>query len=543
MEGTDVNGEWIIPGYRHIRVLGEGASGRVVQAEHLETGTPVAIKYLSRRLVEDEVFLSRFRDEARLLGDLSEPNLVRFYEYVEYPQGAAIVMELVDGVSLAALLELEGPTRPEAALTILKGSLLGLAAAHAAGVVHRDYKPGNVLVRGDGTSMLADFGVAVRAGDAAPAAGTPAYMPPEQWGDGPIGPASDVYAATAVFYECLTGERPYPARTIQQLALAHRTAEIPADRVPQALRGLVEHGLAKNPDDRPASARAFLGELEAVAFGAYGIGWEQRGRDQLKERAAMLALLFPLDGPVDTSATSVGLTELGDDERSAPGGHVMAAGSGRSRGGRKAGMAAAAAALGLLLLAGGTAAVIVGNSGSSSPLAEDTVSPSADPSTDPSGDPSADPSVSPTDSESPSPTPSPTTSSPAPTTSPTTVAGGPRPTPSTVRATRRPTRSATPKPPPFQVTGVSVSVGQPGRNGVGTFTVSVSTTGRPPGTVTLTVGSPNAQLISTPGPLGPGSGYSGSGTYSGSFCRDATINVTASPGGAAGSGSYNAPVC
>ena len=100
-----------------------------------------------------------------MLASLDDPHVVRLYEYVESPSGAAIVMELVDGVSLRQILARQGGTTPEAALVVLQGSLLGLAAAHARGVVHRDYKPDNVLVDGDGASKLTDFGIAARTGD------------------------------------------------------------------------------------------------------------------------------------------------------------------------------------------------------------------------------------------------------------------------------------------------------------------------------------------------------------------------------------------
>ena len=106
-----------------------------------------------------------FRGEARVLASLEDPNVVRLYEYVESPSGAAIVMELVDGVSVREILSRQGATTAEAALVVLQGSLLGLAAAHARGVVHRDYKPENVLVNGYGVSKLTDFGIAARAGD------------------------------------------------------------------------------------------------------------------------------------------------------------------------------------------------------------------------------------------------------------------------------------------------------------------------------------------------------------------------------------------
>ena len=155
---------WTVPGYTEVRELGRGGSGRVILSTHDETGTPVAIKYLDDELRADETYLREFRAEARLIAEVDSPNVARLYEYVESDAGAAIVMELVNGVSLRAMLREHGPTEPEAALCVLKGSLLGLAAAHAHDVVHRDYKPENVLVDGDGSSKLADFGIAVRVG-------------------------------------------------------------------------------------------------------------------------------------------------------------------------------------------------------------------------------------------------------------------------------------------------------------------------------------------------------------------------------------------
>ena len=121
-----------------------------------------------------------FRGEAATLASLDDPNVVRLYEYVESPSGTAIVMELIDGVSLRDILARQGSTTAEAALVVLEGSLLGLAAAHRRGVVHRDYKPENVLVNGDGISKLTDFGIAARTGDRAIPAGTLMYAAPEQ---------------------------------------------------------------------------------------------------------------------------------------------------------------------------------------------------------------------------------------------------------------------------------------------------------------------------------------------------------------------------
>src|SRR5688572_24907114 len=172
---------WSVPGYVEHRELGRGASGRVVSAEHEATGTEVAIKYLADHLSRDPEFVAAFRSEARVLAEVDDPQIARLYEYLEGPHGSAIVMELVDGVALRAILQEHGPTEPQSALAVLKGSLLGLAAAHARGVVHRDYKPENVLVDRHGLSKLADFGIAARSGLIGVYAGTPPYMAPEQW--------------------------------------------------------------------------------------------------------------------------------------------------------------------------------------------------------------------------------------------------------------------------------------------------------------------------------------------------------------------------
>jgi serine/threonine protein kinase len=133
-----------VPGFTQLTLLGEGGFGRVVLARHDASRRVVAIKYLH---ASDEPARAQFRHEAAILRRVASPHVARLYEFVETPQGAAIVMEAVPGVSLKEVLAQHGALTPEAALAILKGSLLGLAAAHAAGTVHRDYKPGNVLVQ------------------------------------------------------------------------------------------------------------------------------------------------------------------------------------------------------------------------------------------------------------------------------------------------------------------------------------------------------------------------------------------------------------
>src|ERR1035438_3935607 len=184
--------EWNVPGYTELKALGSCGFGEVLLARHDASGVLVAIKYLRHELLADPGFVGMFRGEAAVLASLENPNIVRLYEYVESPSGAAIVMELINGVSVHEILAHQGSTAPEAALVVLQGSLLGLAAAHQRGVVHRDYKPENVLINGDGASKLTDFGIAARAGDSPIPAGTMVYAPPEQFGGSPATPASDV---------------------------------------------------------------------------------------------------------------------------------------------------------------------------------------------------------------------------------------------------------------------------------------------------------------------------------------------------------------
>ena len=401
-------------------------------------------------------------------------------------------------------MKAEGGTGPEAALLVLKGSLLGLGAAHAAGVVHRDYKPGNVLVSDEGRSKLADFGIAVRAGDEVTASGTPAYMAPEQWSVGTVSASTDVYAATAVFYECLTGERPYPVKGLWALATAHRTTPVPAGRVPQPLRGLIAYGLAKNPADRPRSAEVLLAELEEVALASYGPGWEERGRVRLAALAALLAALFPLAGAQPAASTALALTRLGRRRLAMASGALVAA----------------------ILAGGGGAAVLAGvhhrigahSSATSSPVAAE------EPSTPP-------------DSSEPSPSP---TVSPEPTTTPPDTTGGGDPT--TPPATAPPvTKAPSPvitKVPPTKVTALSMSVSMKGITAI----AQVSVTVKGPGKVTVSVvfgpdTPPTVARVAAASGSDPQT-VTGSGTYPLTFthdydnrCPNATVTVSTNRGG------------
>ncbi|WP_345025428.1 serine/threonine-protein kinase, partial [Actinomadura keratinilytica] len=343
--------QWQVSGFREVRELGAGGQGRVVLAVHEETGTPVAIKYLAAEAGEEA--RNRLRHEAQMLGRVQSPHVARLYQLVEHAEGTAIVMEAVDGASLKEILARHGALGPEASLTVLKGSLLGLAAAHELGVVHRDYKPANVVVPQDGCSKLVDFGIAIPAGQVAAGEGTALYMAPEQWARQIASPSADVYAATCVFVECVSGRRPFGGN-LEALRAAHLTAPVPVETVPEPLRPLVARGMAKDPEHRPESAAAFVDELERVARHAYGHDWEARGIRRLAGAAVALAALFPLAALALPGAGAVGAGAAG--AAGAGAGAAGAAGAGAGAAGA-AGAGAGAAGAGA---AGGAGAGAVG---------------------------------------------------------------------------------------------------------------------------------------------------------------------------------------
>jgi serine/threonine-protein kinase len=356
--------EWTVPGYTQLTVLGEGGFGRVVLARHDATSRVVAIKYLH---VTDESSRAQFRHEAAILHRVVSPHVARLYQFVETAEGAAIVMEAVPGVSLKDILARHGTLAPEAALAILKGSLLGLAAAHAAGTVHRDYKPGNVLVQPNNQSKLVDFGIALLSGHSGHSGGTPAYMAPEQWQGAPATPATDVYAATCVFFLCVTGFRPFTDTDTERLRQAHQYAPPPVAAVPEPVRALVARGMAKDVAARPASADAFVRELESSAVAGYGKDWESNGWRRLAGYAGTLLAASPMAWLV--SSTGV-LTATGGTA-AAGAGAAGAAGSAVAAKTAAGALAAkvAAAVVGAAVVVGATV-VVVNTTGDDPPPAE-----------------------------------------------------------------------------------------------------------------------------------------------------------------------------
>ncbi|MEP6760502.1 MAG: protein kinase [Sporichthyaceae bacterium] len=258
------------------RIAG-GGMGEVWAATDDVLGRPVAVKILRREYADDPTFLERFRAEARHAAGLSHSGIAAVYDYGEDDGSPFIVMELVPGEALSAEMAREGALGPDRTLDIIGQAALALQTAHDGGVIHRDVKPGNLLLTPDGTVKITDFGIA-RATDSVPLTltgaimGTAYYISPEQASGQPVTPASDVYSLGIVAYECLTGVRPFDGNTPVSVALAQVREEPPAllGGVPAPVAALVMRMLAKDPADRPASA----GDLgrEVLALRAAGTG-------------------------------------------------------------------------------------------------------------------------------------------------------------------------------------------------------------------------------------------------------------------------------
>jgi eukaryotic-like serine/threonine-protein kinase len=258
--------------YRVLSHLADGGMATVYVALDLRLDRKVALKVMRPDLAKDETFVSRFRREARSAAQLSHPNVVAVYDQGEDEGNVFLTMELVNGLTLRQVMQAEGPLTPRAALDIIDPVLQALGAAHSAGLIHRDVKPENVILREDGTVKVADFGLARAIATGTSTAqtgvllGTVAYLSPEQVERGQADARSDVYAAGLLLFEMLAGSKAFIGDSPIHVAYQHVHSEVPApssriSTVPAALDQLVARASARNPDDRPRDANQMLSEL------------------------------------------------------------------------------------------------------------------------------------------------------------------------------------------------------------------------------------------------------------------------------------------
>ena len=251
--------------YRLDALIASGGMGDVWRGTDLAIDRRVAIKLLRSEHADDEDGLARFRAEAHHAGSLSHPNIAQVFDYGEArtAEPGYLVMELVEGLSLTRILD-DGPLPPGDVMDVVAQAARGLAAAHRAGLVHRDIKPGNLLVRLDGLVKITDFGIATAAGETPVTQpvtqpgmliGTPAYLAPERISGVPATPATDLYALGVVAHQCLTGKVPFAGEPLA-VALAHLDRGIPPlpPSVPPAVAALVADLTRQDPAARPESA-------------------------------------------------------------------------------------------------------------------------------------------------------------------------------------------------------------------------------------------------------------------------------------------------
>jgi hypothetical protein len=259
-----------IPNYTLLHRLGEGAMAEVWLAEHRRNGRKAAIKILKPAAVADSDFEKLFHREGQVLAGFDHPNIVRIYDNDRIGDIAFLVMEYLAGGTLAQRMQ-RGPITIGEALGLTVQIAGALGVAHRMQIIHRDLKPANIMLRDETTPVLTDFG-AVRVLDRSTiygrdgmVVGTPLYMSPEQLSGQPLAGSSDLYALGILFHELLTGARPFPGISFQEIAAQHLFAPIP--RLPAAismLQPVLEQLLAKKPEERYAEAQTCIDELRAV---------------------------------------------------------------------------------------------------------------------------------------------------------------------------------------------------------------------------------------------------------------------------------------
>ena len=240
-----------LAGYRIDALIARGGMGVVYRATQLALDRPVALKVIAGELAGDEKFRRRFLSESRLAARLEHPSVVPVYDAREEDGELIVAMRLIEGGDLRELIDREGPLEPGRAVHLLGQVAEALDAAHAAGIVHRDVKPHNILIEGE-RAYLSDFGLAKAYAETGPGSGssivgTIEYMAPEQWRGERVEPTADVYALGCVLYEALTGIVPY----------ARKEADTEPE-IPKGIEAVIERAVAKDPSERYASAGALI---------------------------------------------------------------------------------------------------------------------------------------------------------------------------------------------------------------------------------------------------------------------------------------------
>jgi len=377
--------------YELTRRVAGGGMGEVWAARDLVLEREVAVKLLRREYADDAGFVERFRAEARHAASLTHPGIASVYDYGEIDGSAYLVMELVPGQPLSTILTERGPLPAEEAVPLLQQAAQALQAAHAAGLVHRDVKPGNLLVTPDGRVKITDFGIARAGGQVAltrtgEVMGTAQYLAPEQAMGRAATSASDVYGLGVVAYETLAGRRPFDADNPVAVALS-QVNDTPAPlplTVPPAVASVVLQALAKDPDERPHSAADL----------ADALGRAMRGHPLTppSSRAVAPPVTQPVTSPV-AAAPGTGVLPTGSvggaEPRRSDGLASERSSSGRrsvSLWGLAALLVAAAVVLGVMLLTRGSpesvdhapaGPVTTGGTTSTSPAGSTTSSPAS----------------------------------------------------------------------------------------------------------------------------------------------------------------------
>jgi serine/threonine protein kinase len=263
--------------YQLGELIATGGMGTVYRAVDTHLGRPVAVKVLKRVLADDATFLERFRREARAAAGISHPGVARVYDYGERSSEPFIVMELVEGDTLAQRLAARGRLPWKEAFAIAEQVASALSAAHGHGVIHRDVKPANILIDPSDTVKVTDFGIsrAVRATTLTRPGmvlGSANYVAPEQAQGNPVGPAADLYSLGCVLFESVTGSTPYQGRSAVAIATQHVSSPVPDPRdqapgLPDTAARLIMRSLGKQPGDRFPDAASMAAALADARSG------------------------------------------------------------------------------------------------------------------------------------------------------------------------------------------------------------------------------------------------------------------------------------